>query len=68
MPFRTPCDTTHAIERIEDVEKEVSLPPMRQETVLLDLDPYAVMTYNIMQATIVINAVDSERIGLVSDA
>ncbi|KAI0086370.1 SNF2 family N-terminal domain-containing protein [Irpex rosettiformis] len=49
--------------RVEDVESEVTLPPMQQETILLDMDPYAVMTYNTMQSSIVINAVDSERVG-----
>ena len=39
---------------------------MQQETVLLDMDPYAVVTYNVMQSSIVINAVDSERTGTVS--
>ena len=38
---------------------------MQQETVLLDMDPYAVVTYNVMQSSIVINAVDSERTGTV---
>lgn len=47
--------------RIEDIEKEVTLPPIQQETVFLDLDPYAVLSYNAMQAVIAINAIDSER-------
>ncbi|KAI0784409.1 SNF2 family N-terminal domain-containing protein [Abortiporus biennis] len=47
--------------RIEDVEEDVLLPILMQETVLLDLDVYGVKTYNVMQAVIAINAIDSER-------
>ncbi|OBZ69321.1 hypothetical protein A0H81_10948 [Grifola frondosa] len=47
--------------RIEDVEVDCTLPLLSHETVLLDLDLYAVKTYNAMQAAIAINAVDSER-------
>ncbi|KAI0343105.1 hypothetical protein BDW22DRAFT_1356676 [Trametopsis cervina] len=46
---------------LEDIQREVRLPPISHETVLLDLDYYAAMTYNVMQAGIVINAVTSER-------
>ncbi|KAH9848857.1 P-loop containing nucleoside triphosphate hydrolase protein [Lenzites betulinus] len=47
--------------RIEDVEAEVTLALLDHKTVLLDLDPMAVKTYNLIQATIAVNAVDSER-------
>ncbi|KAI9068581.1 hypothetical protein FKP32DRAFT_1587558 [Trametes sanguinea] len=47
--------------RIEDVECEVSLALLDHKTVLLDMDPYAVKTYNRMQAIIAVNVVDTER-------
>lgn len=37
------------------------LPILDQETVLLDFDPYSLKTYNVMQAAIAINAIDSQR-------
>ena len=53
------------IYRIEDIEKEIVLPTLHQETVLLDMDPLGVKTYNVLQAIVAINAVTSERVGAV---
>ena len=39
---------------------------MTHETVLLNLDRLASMTYNIMQTVIAVNAIDSQREGAVS--
>ena len=49
------------VTRIEDVESEVRLALLDNQIALLDMDPLAVKTYNIMQAVIAVNAVDSER-------
>jgi hypothetical protein len=38
---------------------------MRHILLYMDLDAYAVKSYNAMQASIAINAIDSEREGLV---
>lgn len=43
------------------MEDDVLLPPVTHESVLLDLDPLVVRSYNAMQATIAINAIDSQR-------
>lgn len=53
--------------RINDVERDVDLPAMKHETVLLDLSACAVKSYNAMQALIAINAVDSQRSDQVGD-
>ncbi|KAI5122210.1 hypothetical protein M0805_002699 [Coniferiporia weirii] len=47
--------------RITDIERCVRLPPIREETVLLDLDEFGQMTYNVMLSFVAVNAVDSER-------
>ncbi|KAA1469224.1 hypothetical protein DENSPDRAFT_795695 [Dentipellis sp. KUC8613] len=48
--------------QIADVEKDIVLPPLRHETILLDLHPLAAISYNALQGAIAINAVDSERV------
>lgn len=52
--------------RIEDVENDVLLPPMKHDIIYMDLDSYALKSYNAMQASLAINAIDSEREGAVS--
>lgn len=47
------------------MEKDIVLPPLKQETVLLHLDPIAARSYNALQAGIAVNAIDSERKDLV---
>ncbi|KAH7921384.1 hypothetical protein BV22DRAFT_1038738 [Leucogyrophana mollusca] len=47
--------------RIEDVEQDVKLEPMTHKIVYMDLDEFALKSYNAMQAGIAINAIDSQR-------
>lgn len=51
-----------ASDRIEDVESDILLPFLDHKTVLLNLGPLETQTYNVLQAVIAINAVDSERV------
>ncbi|KAF4579241.1 hypothetical protein EYR36_001051 [Pleurotus pulmonarius] len=47
--------------RISDIETEITLPSLRTENIMLDLEPIAAKSYNAMQASIVVNAIDSQR-------
>ncbi|VDB82884.1 unnamed protein product [Peniophora sp. CBMAI 1063] len=47
--------------RIQDVEKDIELPSLTEETVVLDMDPLVRTSYNAMLAAITFNAIDSER-------
>ncbi|KAG8217792.1 hypothetical protein J3R82DRAFT_5955 [Butyriboletus roseoflavus] len=49
--------------RIEDVENDVLLPPMKHDIIYMDLDNYALKSYNALQAAVAINAIDSQRTG-----
>ena len=51
--------------RIEDVERDVVLPPLKQDIVWLDLDDLSKKSYNAMQAVIAVNAIDSHRVDVV---
>lgn len=51
--------------RIEDVERDVVLPPLKQDIVWLDLDDFSKKSYNAMQAIIAVNAIDSQRVDVV---
>lgn len=53
------------LSRIEDIEKDVILPPLKQEIVWLDLDGFSRKSYNAMQAVIAINAIDTQRVDVV---
>ena len=52
--------------RIEEVEQDIVLPPLKESTVLLDLHPYSLIHFNLLQAVVAVNAVDSERTDIVS--
>jgi hypothetical protein len=52
--------------RVQDIEKEIALPCLHKEVVILDMDPFGKKTYNVIQAAIAVNAVDSERTDQVS--
>ncbi|KAF8582292.1 hypothetical protein K439DRAFT_1618365 [Ramaria rubella] len=49
--------------QIQDIERELpeKLPPLKEKTVALKFQPLAAKTYNVLQAGIAVNAVDSER-------
>ncbi|KAL5529532.1 hypothetical protein ACEPAG_5517 [Sanghuangporus baumii] len=47
--------------RVKDIERYVRLPPLNEELVLLDLEEYGQMTYNVLLSFVAVNAVDSER-------
>ncbi|KZV71605.1 hypothetical protein PENSPDRAFT_605479 [Peniophora sp. CONT] len=47
--------------RVEDVEKDIVLPSLDEETVVLEMDPLVRTSYNAMLAAITFNAIDSER-------
>ncbi|KAF8635489.1 hypothetical protein AX17_003879 [Amanita inopinata Kibby_2008] len=48
---------------VQDIENDVSIPPVTHQSVTLDLEPQAIKSFNVMQAGIVINAIDSQRTG-----
>ncbi|EJD02151.1 uncharacterized protein FOMMEDRAFT_87894 [Fomitiporia mediterranea MF3/22] len=47
--------------RVSDIERFVRLPPLKEEVVMLDLEEYGQMTYNVLLSFVAVNAVDSER-------
>lgn len=51
--------------RIEDIERDVVLPPLKQDTVWLELDDFSRKSYNAMQAVIAVNAIDTQRVDVV---
>jgi hypothetical protein len=48
------------------VERDVVLPALKQEIVWLDLDDLSMKSYNAMQAIVAINAIDTQRVDVVS--
>lgn len=55
-------EDTEALNRVQDVEKDIVLPPLDEETVVLDMDPLVRTSYNALLASITFNAIDSQRI------
>lgn len=48
------------------MERDVVLPPLKQEIIWLELDDFSRKSYNAMQAIIAINAIDTQRVDVVS--
>ncbi|KZS89961.1 hypothetical protein SISNIDRAFT_488820 [Sistotremastrum niveocremeum HHB9708] len=46
---------------VREIEAEVQLPPLQKRVVSLDLDMISQKTYNVLQSSIAVNAIDSER-------
>ena len=51
--------------RIEDVERDVVLPPLKQDIIWLDLGDFSRKSYNAMQAIVAVNAIDTQRVDVV---
>ncbi|KAJ1967977.1 hypothetical protein IWQ62_001527 [Dispira parvispora] len=49
--------------RPEDIDREVTLPPLQERVVTLDFTYHQCLTYNVLLAGIISNAVLSERVG-----
>ena len=46
---------------MEDIQADMILPPLTRDVILLEMDPWQAITYNVMQSVLAINAIDSER-------